>query len=45
MTRAVLWRGHAVAPVPEYERRYEKVLGQAVAAILDHLPAEPRAAG
>ena len=37
-TGQVLWREHALAPVAERERQYEKVLGQSVAAMLDHLP-------
>ena len=44
-TGQVLWREHAVAPVPARERRSEKVLGQSVAAMLDHLPAQPRGNG
>jgi uncharacterized protein DUF4136 len=44
-TGQVLWREHAVAPVAPRERHYEQVLGQSVAAMLDHLPAQVRGNG
>ena len=43
-TGQILWREHAVAPLPERERRYEKVLAQSVAAMLARLPVRPAAA-
>ncbi len=40
---AVLWRGHAVAAVPEDQERYDENLKTAVKAILTHMPTEKSA--
>jgi hypothetical protein len=39
----VLWRGHAVAAVPEDQERYDENLKSAVKAIMTHMPTEQSA--